>query len=248
MSDIVVKQTNLYATQTAEGAPDDPHTRPWNTIDRDTLERYLSVRIVLGLLHVPSYAWAWSDSELSSNDVIKRVMPLQQFEQITRFLHCANSVRDTLRGHPNHDTLYKVRPILERFKKNCKTSFSMDCEVSMDEMDLAFQGQHPDKECITYKRVGDGFLVYSSNDAHSGYTFDFNPKMCNRWNKNIAGFTITFSAVLAVLESLEGKWHHVFCDNLYGNLRLAEECFKRGILWTSTMRVDRLRTKRRNCV
>ena len=32
----------------------------------------------------------------------------------------------------------------------------------------------------------------------------------------------------------------MFVDNLHGNIKLAEECFKRKILWTSTMRADRI--------
>ena len=116
----------------------------------------------------------------------------------------------------------------------------MGRELSVDEEDLGYQGQHPDKERITYKRAGDGFLVYSVCDAASAYTYDFRPKMCTRWDKSMGGFTPTFAAVLCLLQSLEGKWHHVYLDNLYGNLKLAEECLRRKILWTSTMRSDRI--------
>ena len=80
----------------------------------------------------------------------------------------------------------------------------MGPKVSVDEMDRGFQGQHIDKERIPYKSAGDGFLVFSCNDAESGFTFDFNPKMCTKWDRNIAGFTVTFSAVLAVLKDREG--------------------------------------------
>ena len=100
----------------------------------------------------------------------------------------------------------------------------MGRELSMDEEDLGYQGQHPDKERITYKSAGDGFLVYSVCDAASAYTYDFRPKMCILWDKRMGGVTPTFAAVLCLLQSLEGKWHHVFVDNLYGNLKLAEEC------------------------
>ena len=49
-----------------------------------------------------------------------------------------------------------------------------------------------------------------------------------------------YSAVLNLLATLEGSWHHVFLDNLYGNTKLAEELLQRKILYTSTMRSNRL--------
>ena len=131
-------------------------------------------------------------------------------------------------------------PILELFRKNCVDCFAMGPKLSADEMDLAFQGQHVNKGRITYESAGDGFLVFSCGDAESGRTFAFSPKMCTKWDRNITGFTVAFSAVLAVLKHLEGRWHHVFVDNLYGNLKLAEERLMRKILWTSTMRVDKM--------
>ena len=240
MTERIVRQTNLYQAQKTADADTSAPTRPWQTLTTLKFEEYLSIRIVLGLIRPPSYTWAWADSEISGIDFCKKVMPLIEFEQITRFLHCANNSKDQPRGHPLHDSLYKVRPVLDDLRKNCMRTFRMEQKISIDEMDLAYQGQHQDKERITYKKAGDGFLVYSCNDAASAYTYDFRPKMCTKWNKNIAGFKPTFSAVLSLLESLEGRWHHVFVDNLYGNLKLAEECLKRKILWTSTMRSDRI--------
>ena len=240
MTDKIVRQTNLYQAQQTEEAGTSSTGRPWSTLTVARFEEYLAVRIVLGLIRLPSYTWAWADSEICGNDFCKNVMSLMEFEQITRYLHCSNNTRDRARGQPGHDPLYKVRPVLDALRENCLRGFGMGRELSMDEEDLGFQGQHPDKERITYKSAGDGFLVYSVCDAASAYTHDFRPKMCTRWDKRMGGFTPTFAAVLCLLQTLEGKWHHVFVDNLYGNLKLAEECLLRKILWTSTMREQRI--------
>ena len=49
-------------------------------------------------------------------------------------------------------------------------------------MDVPFRGLHAHKERITYKKAGDGFLVYALCDK-PGYVFDFSFKMDSTWKR-----------------------------------------------------------------
>ena len=67
--------------------------------------------------------------------------------------------------HPN----WKIDPVLKHMMKVSKDAIKLGKSISIDEQDIGFQGQHKDKQRISYKRVGDGFLVDAL--CADGYTF-----------------------------------------------------------------------------
>ena len=57
--------------------------------------------------------------------------------------------------HPN----WKIDPVLKHMMRVSKDAIILGKSISIDEQDIGFQGQHKDKQRISYKRVDDGFLV-----------------------------------------------------------------------------------------
>ena len=51
-------------------------------------------------------------------------------------------------------------------------------------MDIGFRGKHQHKQRITFKKTGDGFLVYALCDS-AGYVFAFFVKFDNKWERDI---------------------------------------------------------------
>ena len=72
--------------------------------------------------------------------------------------------RDT---HPN----WKVDPFLKHMHKVCKEAMHMGRNLSVDEQTVRFQGNHRDKQRITYKKEGNGFLA--DTICGDGYTYSF---------------------------------------------------------------------------
>ena len=54
--------------------------------------------------------------------------------------------------------------------------------------------------------------------------------------------SLTFSVVMDLAKQVpsDERWHHIFCDNLYGNVTLAENLLQENFEFTSTMRSNRL--------
>lgn len=76
-------------------------------------------------------------------------MSLKRYQQIRRFLHFAdNTVEDG-------DRYYKVRPVVEKIKKNC-LMFETDRKCSIDEMMIPYKGRKA------------GSRKQYMNDKHSG--------------------------------------------------------------------------------
>ena len=105
---------------------------------------------------------------------------------------------------------------------------------------LGFQGLCRYKQRITFKKAGDGFLFYALCDT-SGYLYQFFPFFDPKLERHF-DLSKTFSAVIQLCKHLPvgNEWHHLFVDNLYGNIKLAEHLLAMKIECTATMRKDRV--------
>ena len=67
--------------------------------------------------------------------------------------------------HPNSN----IDPCLKHIIQVSKECMFSGRDISCDEQDIGFQGQHKNKQRVTFKKVGDGFLpdaIFSD-----GYTY-----------------------------------------------------------------------------
>ena len=105
---------------------------------------------------------------------------------------------------------------------------------------LGFQGMCSFKQRITFKKAGDGFLFYALCDS-MGYLYQFFPFFDPQIPIHF-GLSKTFSAVVELCKRVPttSSWHHVYMDNLYGNVKLAEALLSLKFECTSTMRSDRI--------
>ena len=125
-------------------------------------------------------------------------------------------------SHPN----WKVDPLLKHMMRVSKEAIVMGQNISVDEQDIGFQGRHSDKQRISYKKVGDGFLV----DALSadGYTFTWyfrNQRAPSEWTEK--GLSPLHSRVMSLLQQLPDKTKNYKCgmDNLFMSAKFAKICY-----------------------
>ena len=65
----------------------------------------------------------------------------------------------------------EIDSLLKQILKISQSAIHIGKHISIDEEDIGFQGRHKDKQRITFKKVGDGFLVYAL--CADGYTYSF---------------------------------------------------------------------------
>ena len=71
----------------------------------------------------------------------------------------------SIASHPN----WKIDPLLKHCMRVAKEAVILGRHLSVDTQDIGFQGLHKDKQRVTFKKVGDGFLVdFLCSD---GYTY-----------------------------------------------------------------------------
>ena len=91
-----------------------------------------------------------------------------------------------------------------------KDGINIGWSISVDEMDTIFQGQHKDKQRVTYKKGGDGFLMDAL--CAEGYTYSWyfrNQLSPRKWIGY--GLSPLHGQVMSLFEQLPEKTGSYIC-------------------------------------
>ena len=128
-------------------------------------------------------------------------------------------------SHPN----WKVDPCLKHMMRVSKQCICLGENISVDEQDIGFQGQHKDKQRITYKKVGDGFLVDALSSEGYTYTWYFRNQIAPKvWTDK--GLSPLHSRVMSLFQQLPNKSKNYRCgmDNLFISPKFAKICLNQS--------------------
>jgi len=123
--------------------------------------------------------------------------------------------------HPN----WKVQPLLKHMGLVSKTAIFLGRDLSCDEQTIGFQGNHRDKQRITYKKEGDGFLADCI--CSDGYTYAFwfrHHKPCKILIR-MTGCSPLHARVLALISQLPDKYYTLGMDNLYNSAKFCRQAY-----------------------
>lgn len=102
----IVKETNRYARQKL---PDnEQRLGRWRDVSKPEVNSYFGMCVIMGINILLMVADYWSTDIFKGNEGIKRVMPKNQFEVISQFLHLNDLSREPARGDVNFDRLYNA--------------------------------------------------------------------------------------------------------------------------------------------
>ena len=118
--------------------------------------------------------------------------------------------------HPNH----KISPLLKHMIKVSKEAVCLGRDLSCDEQTIGFQGNHRDKQRITYKKEGDGFLADCI--CSDGYTYSFFFRHQPSSQKIMTDFNCSplHARVIGLIHQLPDKFYTLGMDNLYMSAKL----------------------------
>ena len=119
---------------------------------------------------------------------------------------------------------FKVDHFFSHILKVSSDAFEAGKHLSADEQDASFQGRHEDKQRVTYKKAGDGFLIDSI--CEDGYTMNFYPRNLpppKYWIDK--GYSLAHSRILFMLDALKDKHHTCGMDNLFISTKFVRGAF-----------------------
>ena len=82
-----------------------------------------------------------------------------------------------------------------------KGAIFIDRDISIDKQDIIFQGKYTDKQMITYKKAGDGFLVDTLCSDGCTYTWYFRKQTAPK-NWIDKGVSPLHTRVISLLQQL----------------------------------------------
>ena len=224
--DRIAEETNRYARQAMETKPDPA----WRETDAKEVEAFFTLNILFGIY--------WSKNQLLGVPEVQKIFPRNRFAKISQYLHLNNKRRELPRGHANHDKLFKVQPILDSIVEAVKSEYRPSKNVSIDEAMIPFKGRLSLKQYISLKPVKRGIKVWECADSSNSFICDlevYTGKQRDGNPKQGLGHRI----VRNLTRPLVGKNNHVFVDNFFNSLALAEDFLRDRIYICGTVRGNR---------
>ena len=230
--DIIVRETNRYASQYIANAVLSPRARAksWQTVTRKEMEVFLGLVLLTGLIdkkgRLSSY---WSKNPIISTPFFSETMPRDRFQLIMTFLHFNDN---EAMPSPCNDKLYKIRPIFEYLSGKWRTLYSLGEYIAIDEGMLKWRGRLSFRVYNKDKPTKYGIKAYILADSTSGYCY--NMDIYHRERKTIK------ETVQGLLTSkCTGLWHSLYMDNFYNSVELSEALLEQNIHTVGTLRSNR---------
>ena len=174
----------------------------------------------MGINVLPKIADYWSNDEYIGNDALKRIMPRNRFQELSQFLHFANSHLTPPRGSENYDRLYKVRSILSPVLTNSQEAYYPGKNLAVDEEMIAFKGRQEFRQYMPAKPTKYGIKVWMIADSSNGYVLNYDVYLGRDGKKRIHG--LGYDVVTSTVKPYMNKNHHVYFDNFFSSPILLE--------------------------
>jgi len=224
---LLTEQSNLYHSQNAEKWKVSPKTLKWSNITPEEMRKFLGLIILMGQVRKDNIRDYWSTDPTISTPIFPRTMSRNRFESIWQAWHFSDNSQQT----QDSGRLFKIWPVYEYFAHKFRSVYSPKQELSLDESMIPWRGRLKFRTYNPGKITKYGLLVRMVCEAVSGYVY--NMEIYSAEGKKLE------DTVLSLLDRNLDQNHHLYQDNFYNSVRLAETLLDRKVRVCGTMRVNR---------
>ena len=225
----VLKSPPAHPDPGSPYATSDPH---WHVATADDIKAFVGINICMGLKEMSEYSDYWNTSPVLNDPFVSSsVMSKRRYEKLCRYLHCAVPGEE--------DAAYKltkVRPFIIRCDERFDRFFKASQNVSVDEAMIQFNGRLSWKQYLPMKPVKWGLKLWCLCDASTGYCIRFR---VYTGAEEGAGMDLGYRVVMGLMQPYLGKYHHVFADNYFTSVHLAEALLRDKTYLCGTTRSNR---------
>ena len=210
----------------------------WHEKNTDEIHAFFAVNIMFGIKKLPVVHSYWSKNPLLGVLEIQKVFSRNRFKKVSQYLHVNDKNRELPRGDANHDKLYKVRPLLDSVVSSIRSEYRPTKNLSIDEAMIPFKGRLRIKQYMLLKPVKRGIKVWECADTSNGYVCNLSVYTGKERHANPER-RIGYRVVHNLTRPLVGKNHHVFIDNFFSSIVLAENLLSDQIYVCGTVHSNR---------
>lgn len=148
---------------------------------------------------------------------------LNRIEKIRSVIHFNNNANHKPIGHPQHDRLHKIRPIIEHFNTKFINVAPLEQSLSLDEQMCASKISHFMKQYLPNKPHKWGFKLFVLGSL-SGYAYNFeiySGKQDNCMSPDEPDLGAVGDTVIRLCRPIPRRINHIiYFDNFYTSIPL----------------------------
>ena len=157
----------------------------------------------------------------------------QRYEKLCQYLHCP-----ILDDEQAGDKLAKVRPLITLCETNFRQCFVPSQNLSVDEAIIQFDGRLAWKQYISKKPIKWGIKLWCLCDSNTGYCVAFRV-YCGSDREQGVNLDLGYKVVMSLMRDYLQKYHHVYADNYFTSVHLANALLQAGTYLCGTTRATK---------
>lgn len=230
--DLMVEQTNLYATQVIASNSGGRMNR-WKPVNKEEMEKFLGIYLLTGIIRFPKLECYWKKDPIFYHPLLHHIN--MSYNRFVAILRCWHFVDNTAERDSN-DRLYKVQPVIDIVMRNCRKLLTpTDCVV-VDESMVPFQGRLLIRQYNPNKTHKYGLKIYKAT-TDDGYVWKY--KVYCGQDPQIPNLDKPGSVIVELCEDLLDQGRLIIADNWYTSIPLAEYLLTRKTDLCGTLRKNR---------
>ena len=202
------------------------------------MKAFVGMLIGMGLHSLPHFRLYWSSDPLFRVQPLSEVMQRRRFLKLLQALHVNDNTKAPQRGTPEHDKLYKLRPLLDSMNYAFMHHAVSSSSQSIDEGMVIFKGRNSMKQHMPLKPVKQGFKLWIRADAMTGYVYQFDV-YTGRNDSDAGGVGLAARVVQKLAESIHITHTHLAFDNYFSSVELLTDLLDKDLYATCTVRSNR---------
>ena len=164
-------------------------------------------------------------------------MPRKRFTRLQRYIHLNDNAIMKERGHPDHDVLHKIRPLLSQVQETINDRYNPGQSLAINEAMVAYKGRSFIKQYLPNKPTKWGFKVWSLADSSNGYICGIDIYCGRRAHPSTNG--LGYDVVANLMEDHLDKHHHCYFDNFFTSVKLLDDLLAANTYACGTVRANR---------
>ena len=236
-------ETNRFADQELNN-PDcklsmKSELRKWEPTHLREIKAFIAVQILMGLSVLPEESDHWATDPLFETPGFGKILPRRRYLQLKHFLHFNDNSKARKHNEPGFDPIYKIRPVVDYLTNKFTGIYQPGRETSIDESMIGFRGRWSSIQYIPSKYTRFGMKAWAECEPKTSYTRHWSLYTGKDPNDNDTTTPAGTKVVRKLTSDIHNLGHHLYIDNFYTSVQLAQELKSNGIGVCGTMRTNR---------